>query len=121
MGNNEFTRQINLHDKSLLAMVEEKGRMVEQGRELAREMERLAKEHEDVMKKMTSLSSKLDNHKRKIVKTVAKLAKKEIGEYEVPVNTELKDGVVTLTVADALAEFQAQFKKMDKFKQAIKK
>jgi hypothetical protein len=113
-----FNREIKLDDQQLFAMVEEKGRMVEEGRALAKEMERLAAEHEKVNTKMTMLGAKLNKHKLNIIKRIEKVAKSYLTEYEVPVTTEIKNGVLVFTVADTMAEFKEAFTRFDRFKEA---
>lgn len=113
-----FNREIVLEDAKLFEMVEEKGKLVEEGRAHAKRAEELAKEHEKCVTHMNMVAGKLDRHKRKIIARVERAAKDLIGEYEVPVTTEIKDGKLVLIVADSLAEFKDQFSKINKFQQA---
>jgi hypothetical protein len=112
-------RVIPLDDKLLLRMVEEKGALVEQGRSISRQMEDLMKQTDKLSNASNDLAAKITNKKLDIFERVEKLAKKLLGEFEIPITTEIRDGQVVLLVTDALAEFQESFKKFDKFKEPV--
>jgi hypothetical protein len=117
MGKND--RAIPLDDKLLLSMVEQKGEMVEGGRAISKQMEELQKQHTKLADDMTAQMAKVNKKKLEIFKRVEKLAKKFLGEFEIPVTTEIQDGKVVLIVTDALAEFQESFKTFDKFNEPV--
>jgi hypothetical protein len=89
MADDKHTRVIPLDDKLLLSMVTQKGEMVEKGRALAKAMEALAKQHEKLHDEMTAITAEVTNKKLDIFKRVEKLAKKLVGEFEIPVTTEI--------------------------------
>ena len=112
-------RIIPLDDKLLLTMVEEKGELVEQGRAISRQMEDIMKQTDKLSNASNELAAKITNKKLDIFKRVEKLAKKQLGEFDIPVTTEIRDGQLVLVVTDALAEFQESFKNFDKFKDPV--
>src|SRR5712671_3058026 len=95
-------RQIVLDDALLIGMVQEKGEMVETGRSMSRQMEEIAKQHEALGKKLAAHAEKLNNKKLDIFKRVEKLAKGLLGDFEIPVTTQLKNGKLVLIVTEAL-------------------
>lgn len=115
---NTTERQVIIDDADLIAMVTKKGEMVEKGRALSREMERLAKEHEAVHNEQKDLITEVNILKLDIIRRLHEVAAHHVGEFEVPVTTDLKDGQIVFTIADAKAEFENQFKKFDKWKEA---
>lgn len=116
---NKHTRIIPLDDPALLALVEEKGKMVEEGRAISEQMEALAKQHEALGKQVSKKADDLNRLKRQIFKKVEYRAKKLLTEYEIPVTTEIRDGKLVLVVSDALAEFQDTFKGFDKWHEPV--
>lgn len=112
-------RVIPIDDKLLLTMVEEKGVLVEQGRSISRQMEELMKRTDRLSNASNEIAAKITNKKLDIFKRLEKLTKKEIGEFEIPVTTEIRDGQLVLVVTDALAEFQDSFKTFNKFREAV--
>lgn len=112
-------REIPLDDELLLKMVQQKGEMVEKGRAISKQMEELAKQHEKLNDEITALMAKVNNHKLDIFKRVEKLAKNEVGEFEIPVTTEIRDGKLVLIVTEALEEFKDSFKRFDKWREPV--
>ena len=112
-------RIITLDDKLLLAMVEEKGELVEQGRAISRQMEDIMKQTDKLSNASNELAAKITNKKLDIFKRLEKLTKKQLGEFDIPVTTEIRDGQLVLVVTDALAEFQESFKHFNKFKDPV--
>jgi len=100
-------------------MVEKKGEMVEQGRSLSRQAEDLATQHEKVVEQLTEHADKVNNLKLEILRRTEKLARKLLGEFELPVTTVLKDGKVVLEVTEALEEFKDSFKAFDKWHEPV--
>jgi hypothetical protein len=115
----KYQREIPIEDAELLAMVEEKGRLVEGGRQLATEMEALAKQHEKLMEAMTEQTTKVNDIKLRIINRVREIAEAELTEFELPVTTEIKDGKVQLIVTEGLEEFKESFKSFDKWRQPV--
>jgi predicted secreted acid phosphatase len=116
-----YERVIPLDDNLLLDLVKQKGEMVDQGRAIATQMEDLAKQHDKLNTEQTALITKVTNKKLDIFKRVEKLAKPLLGEFEIPVTTEIRDGKVVLIVTDALTEFRDSFKRFDKWKEPVPK
>jgi hypothetical protein len=114
----KHTRHIPLEDKVLFDLVTEKGQIVEKGRAIAVEMEEVSKQFDAVKAKHDIQFDKLHKIKLKIIKRVQKVAAKELGEFEVPVTTDIKDGKLTLEISDSLAEFKESFKTFDRFTHA---
>lgn len=114
----KFSREIPLEDAVLFDLVTEKGKIVEEGRDISKEMERVSKEFDALKAKSDKKFAEVHKLKLKIIKRVKKVAAKHIGEFEVPVTTEIKDGKLTLEISDSLAEFQDSFKKFDKWTHA---
>jgi hypothetical protein len=112
-------RVIELNDPHLLKLVEEKGALVEEGRAISRQMEAATKQHEELNNKQMAVMAKVTNKKLDIFKRLEKVAKSQIGEFEIPVTTEMREGKLVLVITDALAEFQQSFKTFNKFKQAV--
>jgi hypothetical protein len=117
MGKND--RAIPLDDKLLLSMVEQKGEMVESGRAISKQMEEMQKQHAKLGDDMTALMAEVNKKKVAIFKRVEKLAKKQLGEFDIPVTTDIQDGKLVLVVTDALAEFKDSFNTFDKFKEPV--
>lgn len=118
-GADKFKREIELDDALLLGMVKEKGDMVEKGRIITKQMEDLARQHEKLHKELTELSTTINNKKLDIIKRVKMFAKGLLGEYEIPLTTEIKDGKVVLVVSHALDEFKASFEQFDPWKHPV--
>jgi hypothetical protein len=112
-------RIIPLDDALLLNMVQEKGALVEEGRSISRQMEDVMKQVDKLSNLSNDLAAKITNKKLDIFKRVEKLTKKQLGEFEIPITTEIRDGKVVLIATDALAEFQDSFKTFDKFKEPV--
>lgn len=110
-------RVIPLDDVLLLELVTQKGEMVDAGRSLSRQAEDLAKQHEKVVEQMTAQATLIGNKKLDIMRRVQKLAKGLLGEFEIPITTELRDGKVVLIVSEALEEFKDSFKSFDKWRE----
>lgn len=117
--NKKYEREVILDDKLLYSMVEQKGQMVEQGRAIAKQMHELSEQMERLQKQMEPLTEKVIKHKRSIFDRLKKLAGKDLSEFEIPMQAEIRDGKVVLTVSDALAEFKDTFVTVDKFKEAL--
>jgi hypothetical protein len=115
----KFQREIPLDDTHLFEMVQEKGRLVEGGRQLATEMEALAKQHEALMEAMTEQTTKVNDIKRQIIERVRTIAEPLLTEFELPITTEIKDGKVHLVVTEGLEEFKDSFKNFDKWRQPV--
>jgi hypothetical protein len=115
----KFQREIPLDDAALFALVEQKGQLVEGGRQLATDMEALSKQHEKLMEAMTEQTTKVNDLKRQIIKRVREIADTQLGEFELPVTTEIKDGKVILLATDGLEEFKDSFRGFDKWRQAL--
>jgi uncharacterized protein YgiM (DUF1202 family) len=115
MVSKKTERTVVLDDAKLFQLVTKKGEMVDKGRKLSAEMERLAKEHEKVHKEQNDLITEVNKVKLQIIDRVKKVGGSHLGEFEVPVTTDIKDGKVIFTIADSMAEFVATFKKFDKW------
>jgi hypothetical protein len=115
----KYQREIPIDDPKLLALVQEKGRLVEGGRQLATEMEALAKQHEKLMEAMTEQTTKVNDIKLKIIDRVKDMAEAQLTEFEIPVTTEIKNGIVQLIVTEGLEEFKDSFKNFDKWRQPV--
>lgn len=117
MGKND--RAIPLDDKLLLSMVQQKGEMVERGRAISKQMDDLQKQHAKLAESMAVLMAEVNKKKVAILKRVEKLAKGQLGEFDIPVTTDITDGKLSLIVTDALSEFKESFKKFDKFNEPV--
>jgi hypothetical protein len=115
----KYERDIIIEDKLLLSMVVQKGEMVEKGRAIARQMQELTKQMELLQKDMAPLTEQVIKHKRSIFDRLKKLVGRDLAEFEIPVNADVRDGKVVLTVSDALGEFQDNLRSIDKFKEAV--
>lgn len=115
----KYEREIVLEDKLLISMVQQKGEMVESGRAIAKQMQELTEQMEKLQAQMEPLTTKVVKHKRSIFDRLKKLVGRELAEFEIPTQAEIRDGKVVLTVSDALAEFQDAFVSVDKFKEAL--
>jgi hypothetical protein len=115
----KFQREIVLDDKILLKQVQKKGELVEKGRAVARAMEDLATQHQKLLKEHNELMVETNNVKLDIIRRTQKLSHGLLGEFELPVTTELRNGKVVFIVTDGLEEFKESFKGFDKWKQAI--
>lgn len=112
-------REIPLEDKRVFAMVEEKGVLVAEGREISRQMEELAKQHEALATKLNMKSAVVNKVKLKIIKAIERTIKPQLGEFDIPVTTEIKDGKLVVIVSDALSEFRETFSRFDPFKEPV--
>lgn len=112
---NKYQRVIEIDDADLRTLIEEKGKIVESGRGISRELEAIMEQHQKLTDELTSKAGKVGTLARKIFKRVKKLAAHQLGEWEMPITTQIRDGKVVLIVQDALAEFQDEFKARDKF------
>lgn len=121
MADDKYTRLIEIDDADLLALVQEKGQLVEQGRALSREQEALAQQHEKLGNEVSRIADKINGIKRRIFKKVEKHARKQLGEFEIPITTDVRDGKLVLLVSDALEEFKDSFKGFDKFREPMPK
>jgi len=95
--------------------VEQKGKMVEDGRAISRELQAAQDQFEKSKKALEELAAKVGDLSRRIFKKVQRSAAKDLAEWEIPITTEVRDGTLVLVVSDALAEFKDEFKKQDKF------
>jgi hypothetical protein len=114
-------REIPLDDALLLSMVQQKGEMVERGRTISKQAEELAAQHQKLCDDLNALAVEVNNKKLDIFKRVEKLAKKLVGEFEIPVTTDIKDGKLVLIVTEALEEFKDSFKSFDKWHEPVPK
>ena len=114
----KYNREIVLDDKSLLTLVEKKGKIVEKGRGLAKEMEELAQKHGKLLDEQNKLIKKANKVKIDIVRKCEKLVGDQLSEYEVPVTTDIRDGKVVFTCTDTMAEWKDTFGKMNKWQTA---
>ena len=103
-------RVIPIDDKLLLTMVEEKGALVDEGRSISRRMEEVMKQVDKLSNLSNDLAAKITNKKLDIFKRLEKLTKNQIGEFDIPVTTEIRDGQLVFIVTDALAEFKDRFR-----------
>lgn len=111
-------RTVVLDDQALFDLVTKKGEMVDKGRKLAGEMERLAQEHKAINDELDALTTDVNLVKIDIINRVKEVGEQHLGEYEIPVTTDIKDGKVIFVIADSMAEFTKAFKGFDKWKQA---
>jgi hypothetical protein len=116
---NKYERVIILDDAELLEMVKQKGVLVEEGRSISRMMEDLTKQMDKLTQDMSSLTGKVIAHKRRIFKGLKRATKGQLNEYEIPVNTEIRDGKLVLVVSDAMAEFKDSIGSIDKFTEPV--
>lgn len=112
-------REIPLDDSRIFALVEEKGVMVEQGRAMSREIEEVVKQHQALVTKLEMYSAKVNKHKLKIIKGIERSVRPLLGEFDIPVTTEIKNGKLVVIVTDAMAEFKDTFSRFDPFKDAV--
>jgi hypothetical protein len=115
----KFQREILISDLLLLKLVQKKRELVEKGRAIARAMEDVAKQHQKLVDEHNEAMTTVNNLKLDIIKRVQKLSRGLVGEFELPVTTELRDGQVALIVTDGLEEFKDSFKSFDKWRQAV--
>ena len=94
------TRYIEINNAKLLKLVKEKGEIVDKGRKHYKEMERLNEIGTEIGKERNAIVSKI------IELTSQELAKEEIGEFEVAMTTEIKNGVLRVEVVDQIAEYK---------------
>ena len=110
---------IVLDDPKLLEMIKQKAEFVEQGRSISRMQTDLQTQMDKLSQDMASLTGKVIAHKRKIFQRIKKLVRNELSEYEIPLNTDLRDGKPVLVVTDALQEFKETFAGFDKFTEPV--
>lgn len=116
---NKYEREIVLEESLLLSMVQQKGEMVEQGRAITKQMTELQSQIEKLTKDLTPLTQKVIKHKVEIFKRLQKLTKGRLGEFEIPITADVRDGKVVLRVSDSLAEFKDTFKTFDRFREPV--
>lgn len=114
-----YTREIELEDKTLFSLVQEKGVLVEEGRAMSRELEELQKKMEQLTEKLGAKAEGINALKRKIINRCQKRASDLISEYEIPVTTEIRDGKLFLVITDTLEEFKGSFKNFDKWHEPV--
>src|SRR5690242_11165567 len=105
----KYEREIIIDDKLLFSMVEQKGEMVENGRAISKQMQELSEQMERLQKQMGPLTEKVIKQKRGIFDRLKKLVGRDLAEFEIPCNADIRDGKVVLTVSDTLAEFKDTF------------
>ena len=115
----KHNREIPLDDARVFAMVQEKGVLVDEGREMAREVEELGKKYQAAITKLEMHGGKVNKLKLKIIKAFERSIRPQLGEFDIPVTTEIKDGKLVVIVTDALAEFKETFSNFDPFTQAV--
>jgi prefoldin subunit 5 len=116
---NKNQREIIIDDKLLTSMVVQKGEMVEQGRAIAKQMQELTEQMERLQKQMAPLTEKVIKHKRSIFDRLKKLVGRDLTEFEIPVNADIREGKVVLLVEDSLSVFKDAFMAIDKFKEPV--
>lgn len=109
------SREIRLDDPNLVADIEEKGRLVERGREITRKMEALAAEHKKLSDEQSALFGQVVRIKKNIFRKLKRAAGRDLGEYEVPMNADVRDGAVILLIEDEMEKFKAEWKRFDKW------
>ena len=98
------TRYIEINDKELKELVVEKGNIVEKGRKHFAKMEKLHEEGNAIATERNEVVTKI------ISKTAELLAKEELGEFELAGTTDIKDGVVRVSIIDRVAQFKANLR-----------
>ena len=119
MADDNFRRVVPLDDAKLAEMVRQKGEMVQKGRAISVEMEELARKHDQKAQQLSLHADQLNELKKHIFKRVEKLARKELGEFEIPITTEIQNGKLVLVVSDALGEFKESFQRFDKWREPV--
>lgn len=112
-------RTLNIKDKKFISLIEEKGRITEEGRAVTKEIEGVVAKHAELIKKHQDLFSVIVSKKKKIFKEMKKLIKNELSEFEVVEHVDLKDGDAVVTITNQLDEFQAQWRKHDKWSEPL--
>lgn len=103
-----------LSDSKLRSMVEEKMRLVNEGRITAKEVEEVAKKHKALVEENQSRMNEINGLKYKIIQRLKKVV--ELDKYEFPITTEIKDGKLILKTENALDDFNEAMEKIDKWK-----
>lgn len=116
---NPINRVIPLDDSLLFAMVEQKGVFVEEGRALSQKIEDATAVVEKLEAEQESLIAKVTKQRLNIMKRLEKLTKHTLGEFDIPVTTEIRDGKLVLLITDAMAEFRQTFSKFNKFSDPV--
>lgn len=93
-------RYIEINNEELKALVEKKGEIVEKGRK-----------HYAKIEEMSQEATKIANERQEVVDKILKitgeeLKDKELGEFEMAMTTDIKDGVVRVSIADRVAKFK---------------
>ena len=94
-------------DDKIHALVVEKGRLVGEGRVIATEMA-------EMQKKLNLLEVRVQKVKDKIIPAIVKKTKDELKEFEIYTSSDIKDGMVVVTIVDALEQFKTEYKKSNK-------
>jgi len=94
------TRYIEINNAKLLDLVKEKGEIVDKGRNHYKEIEKINEIAIEIGRERNAIVSKI------IELTSQELAKEEIGEFEVAMTTEIKNGVLRVEIVDQIAEYK---------------
>jgi hypothetical protein len=93
--------------------------MVAKGRAIAKQIQELQQQIERLQKELSPMTGHVIGLKQEIFRRLKKVVGKDLQEYEVPVNADIRDGKVVLLVSDTLTEFKESFQSIDKFKEAV--
>jgi hypothetical protein len=114
-----YQREIVLEDAKLVEMVTRKGEMVEKGRAIAKQIQELQQQMERLQKELSPMTGHVISLKQEIFRRLKKVVGKDLQEFEVPVNADIRDGKVILLDSYTLSEFKESFHSIDKFKEPV--
>jgi len=113
---NNFKREITFENKKIRELVENKLELVVAGRELNEEAIEIAEQHSELVKKIEKTAEKIREIQVKIIHELKKIEKTlDIEEFELPLTTDIKEGILILEVENVLEAFKKKFVSNDKF------
>jgi|TARA_Y100000034_G_scaffold49407_1_gene61096 transcriptional regulator len=94
------TREVELQNAKLHKLLEEKIKLVEEGKSFQKKVEKLQKEQRKI-------GLKLNKVKEKVLPLIAEESTKlDIGQFEAPMNVNIIDGKSILTIVDRVEDFK---------------
>jgi hypothetical protein len=113
---NNFKREITFENKKIRELVEKKLELVVAGREVNEEAMKIAEQHSELVKKIEKTAEKIREIQVKIIHELKKIEKTlDIEEFELPLTTDIKEGILILEVENVLEAFKKKFVSNDKF------
>ena len=94
------TREVELQNAKVHKLLEEKAKLVDEGKSYQKEVDEL-------QKKQRKVGLKLNKVKKKVIPLVAEISSElAIGQFEAPMNVSIIDGKDILTIVDKVEDFK---------------